>query len=765
MIGNLVNVLGKISESIGGMSNAEPVSQRIVKVLHDAFKADACMLFEYDAERDTLVLVAVSGVAKKYIGSVTLRPGEGIAGSSFKLRSIINIARPEDHPGFQYTPSDQEMEFETKMAVPLVSSGKKIGVLALMRRERKKFTSEEVRLARSLAPQVANLIISTGVLRNLKSRTAAKLRQKNSLKLDGIAVSPGVVYGSAMKYKVRDMFSNIVHEVSGSIKEELELLEQAIVLTRENTLEFEKRALTLLSEADASIFNAHLLFLDDKMVMDSIRKEISECKHTAEFSVALVYQRFERKFIQLEDSTFRERLIDFKDVMLRLIDSIVSLRSKTRKSSRRRSVSGKMILIANELMPSDLLKMTADNIVGIICETGGLTSHVSILAKAFEIPSLLGVKGAMTKINNGDKLVVDAHSGKLYVNPDAKLSRHYEAIINSDAEDIEIPESSILADGTGIDLKANISLLCETPLLKKYHADGVGLYRTEFMFMLRDYLPDEDVQQDVYQKIFKATEGEITVRVLDAGSDKQINCLNIPRSVNPALSPRGSRLLLEHPEFFHTHLRAILRAGECGRLNILFPMISTVRDIRNVKLILNDVVKGLERDRVAYCRDYRIGVMCEVPSVFVSLDRFLDEVDFISVGTNDLLQYTFAIDRLHNELEFSSSNLDPGFLKMLSQIAQKVNSVDGKSLTVCGEIASHPLALPILIGAGIKSLSMPPKMIPYIRNILKHFSLDECREYHAQVANLSVADEVIDMMRQAMADKGIEKQAAALAYW
>ncbi len=766
MIGNLVNVLGKISESIAGMANAAPVNQRVAKVIRKFFKADVCMIFEYDAERDSLVLVASGESGRKMLGTLTFRPGQGIAGCCYKLRTIINITKSEGHPGFKYMPVGDEKDFQAKMAVPLVTSGKKVGVMLLMRRQEKPFSGEDVSLARSLAPQLANLIVSSGVLRNLKGRTGTvRTRRRHNSKLVGVSVSPGVVYGTAVKYKARDIIPESEHNTTASVDDELKLLHAAIEMTRANTLEFEKRALTLLSEADASIFNAHLLFLDDKMVMDSIRKDITEHGHTVEFSTALIYKRFEKKFIQLEDNAFRERLIDFKDVMLRLIESARSLRRKKQSRNRRRSREGKLILVAQELMPSDLLKMSFDNVVGIVCETGGLTSHVAILAKAFEIPALLGVKGAMARISNDDKLVVDAHAGVLYVNPDGRLSDHYDAVINGSLEEHDDLEETVMTDGEKIELKANISLLCETPLLKKYRADGIGLYRTEFMFMLRDHLPDEEIQYEVYHKVFSAAEGEITVRVLDAGSDKQINCLNIPRLVNPALGPRGTRVLLENPEFFQTHLRAILRAGETGRLKILFPMITTLKDVRNVKLILKDVVNELERDKVPFCRDYRIGVMLEVPSVFVSLDHFLKEVDFISVGTNDLLQYTYAIDRMYFEGEFSDTNLEPGFLRMLGQTACKVEAVPDKSMTVCGEIASHPLALPILLGGGVKSFSLPPKLIPNIRRIISQFSMEECREYYRKAMEMSIADEVMVMMRQAMQKKGIEKYAAALVRW
>lgn len=763
MIGNLLGVLEKISQSIGGISDLKPVTQRVVKVLRNSFDADACSIYEFDTERDELVMTATDGLNPKSVSKVSLKPGEGVAGSSFKLRSIINIKSSESHPGFKYVKITGEEKFSSMLAVPLTSSGNKIGVLVLQRREEKEFPSQAITLARNLAPQLANLIVSSKLMNDLNRRSTVKIEKKrDSSKLDGISVNPGIVCGTAVKYKVRDVFCDMDKHECGDIDAELKLLERAIALTRENTLEFEKRALMLLSEADASIFNAHLLFLEDKMVMGSIRKEITESSHAVEFSVTLVYHRLKNKLMQLDDNVFRERLIDFKDVMRRLIESAQVIRKKKKRNSIRKSRADKQILVANELMPSDLLRMSVDKIVGIVCETGGVTSHVAILAKAFEIPTLLGVKGAMSKVNNDDLLVVDAHLGKLYINPDDQLAEKFESVINGHDEQIDRNSETLTADGVKIKLKANISLLCELPLVKKYAADGIGLYRSEFMFMLRDYLPDEDIQLDIFSKIFAGTDGVVTIRVLDAGSDKQINCLNIPRSINPALGPRGTRLLLEHPEFLYTHLRAILRAGAKRTLNILFPMVSSLQEICAVKLLLVEVVNGLKRENIAFCEEYQIGVMFEVPSVFFSLNHFLKQVDFISVGTNDLLQYTYAADRLYYEKEFSCFNLDPGFLRMLGETASQVNSMKNKSMTVCGEIASNPLAVPILIGAGVLSMSLPPRLIPLMRGVIERFSIAECQEFYRRAIDMEFPHEVVDMMEQAMAESKAEKVAVSM---
>jgi phosphoenolpyruvate-protein phosphotransferase len=574
--------------------------------------------------------------------------------------------------------------------------------------------------------------------------------------LKGVAVNPGVARGEVFKFKIRDWLSETEHETHNGLKAEIELFEAALARTRENTIKMETRALSMISEADASIFNAHLLFLEDKTILDEIKREISVENHSLEFSIAIVFKRFEKKFLQLGDKTFRERLIDFKDVMLRLLESVKMLRNQLGDSSLVETKSKNWILAAHELMPSDLLRLPIDNLAGIVCEKGGVTSHVAILAKAFEIPALLGVAGIMSKVNNCDEIILDCHAERVYINPPENIKLQFDDLLKaSDAAETKIAEGpAVTADGTRIALRANISLICETSLLKKYGAEGIGLYRTEFLFMIRDYLPGEDAQYDVFSKVVSESNGDVTLRALDVGGDKRLNFLNMPHEENPALGTRGIRLLMAYPDILRSHLRAVLRAGRLGRIKILFPMISKLEEVYFVRAMLKEIEESLKREQVEYATDYLVGIMVEVPSVFIGLKKFIEHVDFVSVGTNDLQQYVFALER-GNSAESVSDCLNPVFLQIMADIGAIFHSRPEKGLSVCGEMAGNPLAAPLLIGAGIKDFSMPAKVIPLIKKTISVFSEKECSDLLRRALKMDSSDEVAAMQKNILAVKGL----------
>ncbi|MFA6102594.1 MAG: phosphoenolpyruvate--protein phosphotransferase [Victivallaceae bacterium] len=758
-MGKLLTVLRNISEVIAKVEDSGEVLTKIVKILARNLDVDVCSVYEYDKDSNQLVLTATCGLNPEAVGRVMMAPGKGLTGTCFKNKEIINIENPAKHPDYIFFGNTGEEKLNSYMGVPLATGGRVVGVLTLQRQKQEPFSSSVVDMARSLSPQMANLMLNAGMLRSLASDTVSGHMEKglkDSIMLKGVAVNPGVARGEAFKFKTRDWLNEAEHETHNDHKKELELFETALARTRENTIKMETRALSMISEADASIFNAHLLFLEDKTILDEIKREIAIENHSLEFSIAIVFKRFEKKFLQLPDKTFRERLIDFKDVMLRLLESVKMLRNQLEDSSLIETKSKQWILAAHELMPSDLLRLPIDNLSGIVCEKGGVTSHVAILAKAFEIPALLGVADIMSKVNNYDEIILDCHAEKVYINPPENIKAQFDDLLRaSEAAETKIVEGpAITADGTGIALRANISLICETSLLKKYGAEGIGLYRTEFLFMIRDYLPGEDIQYDVFSKVVSESNGDVTLRVLDVGGDKPLNYLNIPHEENPALGTRGIRLLMAHPDVLRTHLRAVLRAGKLGRIKILFPMISKLEEVHFVRAMLKEVEESLKREHIEYATDYLVGIMVEVPAVFIGLNKFIEYVDFVSIGTNDLQQYIFALER-GNNAESASDCLSPVFLQIMADIGAVFRARPEKGVSVCGEMAGNPLAVPLLIGAGIKDFSMPAKVIPLIKKTISVFSEKECRDLLQRALKMDSAGEVAAMQKSIFAVKGL----------
>jgi phosphotransferase system enzyme I (PtsP) len=758
-MGKLLTVLRNISEVIAKVEDSGEVLTKIVKILARNLDVDVCSVYEYDKSSNKLVLTATCGLNPDAVGKVVMPPGKGLTGTCFESKEIINIENPSKHPNYIFFGNTGEENLNSYMGVPLATGGRVVGVLTLQRQKQEVFSPSIVDMAKSLSPQMANLMLNAGMLRFLASSTEPKHREsdhKNSIILKGVAVNPGVARGEVFKFKIRDWLNETEHGTHIDLKKELELFEKALALTRENTIKMETRALSMISEADASIFNAHLLFLEDKTILDEIKREISVENHSLEFSIAIVFKRFEKKFLQLSDKTFRERLIDFKDVMLRLLESVKMMRNQLGDSSPIETKSKEWILAAHELMPSDLLRLPIDNLVGIVCEKGGVTSHVAILAKAFEIPALLGVVDIMSKVNNYDEIILDCHAEKVYINPPENIKSQFDDLLKaSEAAEIKITEGpAITSDGTEITLRANISLICETSLLKKYGADGIGLYRTEFLFMIRDYLPGEDIQYDVFSKVVSESNGDVTLRVLDVGGDKRLNFLNMPHEENPALGMRGIRLLMTHPDILHSHLRAVLRAGRLGRIKILFPMISKLEEVYFIRKMLKEAEESLKRDKVEYATDYRVGIMVEVPSVFIGLNKFIEHVDFVSVGTNDLQQYIFALER-GNNAESVSDCLNPVFLQIMADIGAVFRSRPEKGVSVCGEMAGNPMAIPLLIGAGIKDFSMPAKVIPLIKKTISVFSEKECCDLLQRALKMDSAEEVAAMQKSILDEKNL----------
>ncbi|QSH41065.1 phosphoenolpyruvate--protein phosphotransferase [Lentisphaerota bacterium ZTH] len=761
MVGKLLSLLRNISEVIAGVEDTAQVLSRIVKILARSLEVDVCSVYEYDPEKNQLVLAATQGLNKSSVGKITMAPAEGLTGQCFKECRIVNVSDPENQPGYKFFAESGEEKYNSFLAVPLRSGGSCVGVLTLQRTSHEAFPAAVVDTARSLSPQLANLIFSAGILKNLArdgdTEESIDTIQKRSFVIAGSAVNSGVARGKVFRIKPRDLFNEIDHETHDDTDKELKLFEKSLKLARINTLELETRALSMISEADASIFNSHLMFLEDKMVLDAITREIIDERHTLEFSIVMVYRRYAKKFRQLSDPSIRERLIDFKDVMLRLLEAVSFLRAEKNGNRDIEERSGSWVVVARELLPSDLMRLPIDNIAGIVCEKGGATSHVAILAKAFSIPALLGVQGILDQVVDYDDALLDCHAEKIYINPDQEISDKYQHLINLTPQaEVTGPKGPTFTnDGQQIYLRANISLICESSLIENYGAEGIGLYRTEFLFMIRDYVPNEETQYEVFSKIVEAGRQEVTLRLLDAGGDKKINCLNLPAEDNPAMGLRGIRLLLQNKDLLHSHLRAVLRAGIHGKLRILLPMVSNISELKNVIDAINDVRQELDKQKIDYCKNCSVGIMLEVPSAVFGLEKMLKYVDFISLGTNDLMQFSFAMDRGHSENQGVTDCFDPVFLKILYDAGNVVMKTSGKEMTICGEMASNPLAIPLLLGMGIKSFSMPPRKIPQMREIIPKFSLGECRKLVKTAVEMETPDDVMKKVSSFLDRKGL----------
>lgn len=764
MDSKLLIILSRISEIIASGKDYEKALDEIVELLAENLDVDVCSVYAYEEKENTLALAATCGLKKSSVGEVKMAPGEGLTGTSFSTRTVINTANPEKRPEFKYFPDTGEKKFKSFLAAPLLVGGKCFGVLTIQKVENRKFPASVLEMVKTLATQLANLVLNSKMLQDLSveakngKSSASSIRKEGQIVLRGTAANSGIACGKAFIFESRDFFQTISHQVHSDGSRELEILDKAVELAKQKTMELEDRALKMISEADASIFYTHLLFLEDPSLVNRIKSEITDNNHSAEFGIKLVFQEYQKKFRHLGDETFRDKVMDLKDVLLRLVEAIRTIRQGNVENKKDIYLKSGQILFASEILPSDLLRLPTENISGIVCEKGGVTAHVAILARALNIPALMGVKDVIRQLNNDDNVILDCHAEIVYVRPGRQIASHFGDNVKFDAEKILSLENlpSITLDKRKITLRGNISLICETSLLKDYGASGIGLYRSEFLFMIRDRVPSEEEQFRVFSRIIKETpNGDVAIRVLDIGGDKPLPYLNFANEDNPALGVRGIRLLLSRPDILKTQLKAILRAGAEGKLRIIFPMVSDVSDLFEIKALINEVKSELDEEAVKYAKDARTGIMLEVPSLLFSLNEVIDNVDFISIGTNDLLQYTFASDRSSEDLAMKYNCLHPVFLKIIKDVAYTFSKYSGKNLSVCGEMAGNAEAVPLLIGAGISELSMTPRQIPIIKNTLRKYSTAECEKLLDKALSYRTAEDVSMFMKESLASKGL----------
>ncbi len=761
MLSKVLTILRKISKIIAENDDQAMVLDEIVKVLAKNLDTDVCSIYVYDDEKSCLNLSATYGLNRELIGKLRLKPGEGITGAAFKTGEMINVADAEAHPKFRFVKNSGEEKYKSFLSIPLTVSGRCVGVLNLQKISEVPFTPSIADVVRSVCTQIANLIISSKMLKVLAEPdqgNAELSKVRKQVVIRGVSANGGIAMGTAVIYAKHDYFADIRIEKEAHPAKELLLFEHALKIAKKETADLSRKALSLISEADASIFDVHQLFLDDRTLIEGVRQRINE-GYTVESAIKLLNDDYQQRFSRLQEQIFREKAMDLKDVLLRILKIIMSIRSGD-ASSEEIVADARQIVFTGELLPSDLFRMPIDRIKGIVCEKGGATAHVAILAKALNIPAILGAKDTMSNVRENDEVILDCHAENVYIRPAENVKSHFKDLIQLSAKESETDysnEPSVTADGKEIFLRGNISLISETSLLEKYGARGIGLYRTEFLFMIREYMPSEDAQYQVYSKIFKEVKGEeVTIRVLDIGADKPLPYLNFSKEDNPVLGLRGIRVLLANRDLMKNQLRAILRAGVNGSLRILFPMISCVSEIIEAKKILAEVETELHAKDIPHSGNYKVGMMLEVPAAIFALDDFLEHVDYMSIGTNDLLQYTFAVDR-GNELVSGLFNpLHPSFLRMLKFITKSFIGRPDKSLAMCGEMSANIYAAPYLVGAGIRELSMAPKSVPSVRKVIRAFTVAECENLLEKAVSLQNPEAAEWLVKEAFSRKGLK---------
>ena len=488
------------------------------------------------------------------------------------------------------------------------------------------------------------------------------------------------------------------------------------------------RMLEKANDNNAVILAAHIDILMDEEIEDQIHNFIYNNHYSAEYAVQNTYQMFFRVLEQMDDPVIAERKMDMTDIAQRLI-RIICGTSQNGISS----FDYPVILVAHDLFPSDTATLDREKVLGILSETGNITSHTAIIAKAYGIPTILGIEGLLDQVKSGQIAILDANDGSVIIDPDDTLLYKYKSMQKKwEQEYLREQEyaNKALYTRDGIRVFINSNIGAPSPQLSKDAAiaDGVGLFRTEFLYMENTHLPTEDEQFEAYRTVLQAYSGKpVILRTIDIGGDKTIPYMPLPKEDNPFLGVRAIRLCYEHPELLYTQLRAALRASVYGTLEIMFPMVASIEDIRWAKSIFQQVGEKLDKENIPWDHNVKTGIMMEVPSIMLLSNIVAQEVDFASIGTNDLCQYLTASDRLNSGTARYYQSFHPAIFRLIAY-ASKEFTAQKKSLSICGEIGGSPIAAPILVGLGIRKLSMNQSCIGRIKKELSGFYLEELEE-------------------------------------
>ena len=574
------------------------------------------------------------------------------------------------------------------------------------------------------------------------------------MRIQGISGSRGVAVGNVYRYIQEEIVIPDYTVADDKVEEEIGKFAAAMAATLKQLDTIRQKALDEMGPEEAAIFEAHMQIAQDPSLSDGI-KSLVESSHTnVVAATAQTIETFANIFLGMEDAYMRERGADIKDIGDRLMRNMLGMNPRGLSH-----ISGEVILVAQDLAPSDTASLDKNVVKGIVTAAGGPTSHAAIMARTLEIPAVMGV-GDIESFVDGDKAVVLGTDGIVEMNPsDADWAEYTNQAAAFQEELKRLRESANLeattTDGHHVELFGNIGKAKDAKNALTMGAQGIGLYRTEFLYMENDELPAEDVQFEEYKKVAQDMKGKpVIIRTMDIGGDKELKCLDLPSEMNPFLGYRAIRISLNRPDIFKVQLRALLRASAFGDIHIMYPMIASVEEVKQANAMLDECKEELTAEGKEFNKDIKVGIMIEVPAAAVISPILAKYVDFFSIGTNDLCQYTLAVDRMNEAIGSLYQPLHPGVLRLIKHVIDASHE-QGKFTGMCGELASDPVATMILLGLGLDEFSMTASSIPLIKNILRSVSKAECEEVANKALTMDTAEEITGYAKSVLIEKGL----------
>ena len=772
-----LRTLEDISTLILHSHDLQETLDNVVTLVAKRMGSDVCSIYLLEDDCETLTLKATKGLSRSSVGKITMKTSEGLTGLALEQKGVVNIENAPSHPRYKYFRETKEERFHSFLGIPFFERKAPVGVIVIQTRAPRAFTTAEISTLSTIAYQISSIVINAKLLDSIsrkeeeraffqkeleRMQAAGVIRQeppagarkkgKIPVTMVGTPASPGFCWGKVYTVSRASRNGAILEKIL-SVSEERKRFLLAQEKVKIQTLYMEKRVAQTLSMDDAAIFHTHLMILEDRGFSGKIL-ELIDNDYGAVRAVREVIDQYIQAFSQMEDPYLRQRSADMEDIGRRVIDS---LDGSDRSRSRLRE---KRIVVADEILPSDMATLDHEKILGIITEKGDVNSHASIMAKSLGIPAVLGIEGLLKKVGLRDEVIIDGTSGHIYINPDELVKVEYERLQRDyghkrrELEELrDLP--AITVDGFRVCLRANIGLLSDMRVALANGAEGVGLYRTEFPYMTRKSFPDRHEQYRLYRRILEGFAPlPVNIRTLDIGGGKGLPYFTYPKEDNPFMGWRSIRVSLERKDIFIEQLAAILMASPYGHASIMFPMISGVDEIRAVKEIIAEVKEELRRERLCFNPELRLGIMVELPAAVQTAGILVGEVDYFSIGTNDLIQYTLAADRNNPRVRKYYEPLHPAVLHSIKQVADVANRA-GKPVSICGEMAADPLSAVILLGLGISDFSMSAPAIPVIKQLILRITKSRAREIADNVLGLKSCQEIKTYMKGVGNELGI----------
>ncbi len=729
---NLLFDISELADLVAGSADVESFLHKAAGLVANHFKAHVCSIYLYNEVSKHLVLKATQGLKPEAINRVEMKPGQGLVGQSFETLSIVREGQASQNPKFKYFKEAGEDPFNSFLCVPIRRGISKIGVLVVQHRDLDHFSIEDERTIKAVVTQLAGSVENARLLMEIHQGRENKEHQTPSLSFikgkpasEGIAKGPAVILNKGRKSLLYD---DALCNTGYDGQDFKRALDKTLGELTGLQAEFSKK----LPESASLIFTAHFMILKDKNFTGKMQDLIAHGRSPV-LAVKQVAGKYIDMFRASPHAYMKEKAQDVEDLAVRILKNLKAGQGKD-------SSDPGGIVIARQIFPSDILKLVSLGTRGIILIEGGLTSHVAILLRSLKIPFIIAEDLRLLTLPESSQVLMDANLGNIYVNPDPDTLVLFEAQKKVEKQLKAHPDDkdARTLDGTQVTLMCNINLISEVSLARKLYAAGIGLYRTEFPFLIRSSFPSEAEQYLIYKNLFdQMGESPVTVRTLDAGGEKSLAYFDSPEEANPELGLRSIRFSLKHTDVFKSQIRAILRAGaDAARVRIMFPLVSSLDEFIEARTIVQSCGAALEHDGLSHNPRVEIGMMIELPSVLATIDEFAREADFFSIGTNDFIQYMLAADRSNKQVADYYTPHHPAVVRAIDRIAAAASSA-GIDVSVCGEMAHDPQYIPFLVGTGIRILSVDPKFLPHVRKTVSTIALDRAEAFAQRLLSCS----------------------------